>query len=363
VSRSKFAWGLAGLALALLSVWFIALRGERIGAERTERGASETQVLAATTLVPATAPPEVEEVEAEVPKGPETRREPLVTSPDGTLGVIEGVVSLDGRLGAFRSGTVRVWWNHARGVPRKGNLATAAPVWPGADGRFRITGLPLDVPLVLRANSDHGPDFALDLEPFVAGERRELEVALETSTRIHGYVFDPAGLPLEGRELRLLHQLPAGAEATHSRDRIATTTSDAEGAFQFTRVPHGLWELEAGPEGRVEARAVFDTRPGDVGPLRLVLVTVPTSSLEVRLRWADGSVPESIFYAVDGNGHFKSLQLSAGLVTLPDLTHGVRTIQLSAQDDDRAGSVETRISVPYEGTLELELVEKPMRIR
>jgi len=360
VSRSTFAWGLAGLALALLLVWFIALRGERNGAERTERSAREAQVLAATTLVSATAP---SEVEAEVPKGTEARREPLMTSPENTLGVIEGVVTLDGRLGAFRSGTVRVWWNHAHGVPRKGNLATAAPVWPGADGGFRITGLPLDVPLVLRANSDHGPDFALDLDPFVAGERRRIDVALETSTRIHGYVFDAAGLPLEGRELRLLHRPPVGAEATYSRGRLAATTSDADGHFEFTRVPRGSWELEAGPEGRVEARAALDTHAGDVGPVRLVLLPVPTSSLSVRLRWPDGSVPKSVGYRFDGHGTLSLGETGEDILTLSNLSHGMHEIEFHAFDDERNGSVEVRVDVPFEGTLELELVEGPIRMR
>lgn len=352
--RGTLAWGLAGLALALLSVWFVAGRGERVEAERSGQSAREAQAPAAATLVPATAPPEAE-VEAEVPKGPEARREPLVTSPEGTLGVIEGVVTLDGRVGAFRSGTVRVWWNHARGVPRKGNLATAAPVWPGADGRFRLTGLPLDVPLVLRANSDHGPDFALDLEPFVAGERRTLEVALETSTTIHGHVLDAAGKPLEPRELRLLRTLPTGAEPTRSRGSFAVTTSDADGHFQFTRVPHGLWDLEAGPEGRVEARAALDTRAGDVGPVRLVIVT---SSLEVRLRWPDGSVPEAIWFALEGEN--ERLESNEGIVTLADLTHGPHVIEFTAASPGRSGSVEAHISVPHDGILELELVDEPV---
>ena len=360
MERRSQAWWLAGLVLALGLGWLLARRVERGGANATERAEARTQAFERTELVSALPLREAEPATLSAPAMPTAPGRAALAAPreDG-LGEIEGVVTLDGQKQAFRGGTVRVWWNHAHGAPRQGNLATATPVWPGSDGHFRLTGLPLDVPLVLRANSDHGPDFTLDLEPFVAGERRTLEVELESSTRIHGYVFDPEGLSLAGRELRLRPR-PGGARVEGSRARLAVTTSEADGRFQFTRVPRGQWELEAGPEGRVEARAALDTRAGDVGPLHLVLVPVPTSSLAVRLRWPDGSGPESILYAIDGKGGFSPVESREGLVTLAELTHGLHALQFSAQEDGRAGSVEARVAIPYEGTLELQLVEGPM---
>ena len=120
-------------------------------------------------------------------------------------------------------------------LPLQPRESVGAPVTSGADGRFRLTGVPEGVALGLEiTHAEHAP---LNKQPFTAtlGEPRDLgDITLVAGLLLKGRVTDEGGRPLEGATVSLtdLTALPLPG-VQEPAERVAVT--DADGHY---RLPH-----------------------------------------------------------------------------------------------------------------------------
>jgi hypothetical protein len=221
-----------------------------------------------------------------------------------SAGVVLGRVR-DGERGTLAGrGTVFVQWGELTveaGV-RTVQRVRRAPI--GADGRYLACGVPVDVGLALRATvGDAGrpPEAssgAIEVR-FAQGiplVQRDLLVApladsaasapptgpglaaLPTlrrgTARLTGTVRDAAGQPIAGARVAV--------REARAIDSIAVT--DAQGAFQLSRLPAGTYPVAASALGYVIAEGAVDLRPGEAATLALTLTALTPTLARVEVR-------------------------------------------------------------------------------
>ena len=128
----------------------------------------------------------------------------------------------------------------------------------GADGTYRLEGLPTGHRSIVAEHPDHPRASAgIDVEPGI----NHLDLQLGDGYSVAGTVIDAGGQPVEGAQVLLF-----AGEAEH---RAQTA---ADGGFRWAGIPSGAYELVASKPGYASARAG-----------RLVVDDAPLAGVDVRL--------------------------------------------------------------------------------
>lgn len=190
----------------------------------------------------------------------------------GTVGVVRGLVTRDSTLrsDAFVGGTmsdtasvqlVLQWRDSTSGLTR-----TARTV-ADESGRYRVCGLPMRTPIMVRAElgalSSVASSITLDTTtPFGQADLRVVPLAPEQAL-IRGDVFDASGVPIDNAAVEL-PQLG-----------LATTT-DVRGRYVIPRVPVGRQLVTVRKLGYTPSDTILTMAAGAVVEQRHVLKTVTT---------------------------------------------------------------------------------------
>jgi protocatechuate 3,4-dioxygenase beta subunit len=225
----------------------------------------------------------------------------------------------------------------------------------GADGRFRLVGLPAGPDLGLDVEHDeHAPTLR---EPFRMKPGADVDlgdIVLEQGLVLHGTVSEPSSRPLAGATLALRDAAALAREGPGPEAR--TTVAAADGSYAFEHIAGRQYELEASAEGhgtesvvislmlgaaRAEWRQDFVLRPADAALAGLVLgpddLPVPGVPLLLSRSEAGSHTYFLRRSAADADGAFLFEQVPGGvyLVDLQDGEHYLdRPVQVQAGRDD-----------------------------
>jgi protocatechuate 3,4-dioxygenase beta subunit len=161
-----------------------------------------------------------------------------------------------------------------------------------AEGRYRLTQVPAELPLSMGAKPDDGglQTERRKLTALQPGERRELDFVLRRGSRIAGVVRTLEGGPLADADVELrrldLSISDMSGMMDEGGDRDAET--DAEGRFAFDGVPDGKYQVVLDEDGYRDTRSgKLDLKSGhEVGDV--ALVADPGLSVEGRVTDAAG---------------------------------------------------------------------------
>lgn len=225
----------------------------------------------------------------------------------------------------------------------------------GADGRFRLLGLPAGPDLGLDVEHDgHAPALHEPFRVTPGGDLDLGDIVLDAGLVLHGSVSDPLGAPLAGALLELRDAAALAREGPGPAPRTTRTASD--GSFAFEHLAGRQYELTASAEGhgteavvislmlgaaRAEWRQDFVLRPADAALAGLVLGPddLPVPGVPLLL---SRSEPGSHTYflrrgATDAQGSFLFEDVPGGVyqLDLQDGEHYVdRPVQVQAGRDD-----------------------------
>ncbi|MEQ1893516.1 MAG: carboxypeptidase-like regulatory domain-containing protein [Planctomycetota bacterium] len=361
-SRARTIWlglGLLGVCGLVLAAWLA--RAERPAEPVSLREERAEEAASASALAPAFAPEEGGREERVVSEPAlESERETVAASDEA---VLFGRVTLPSSPSARgRMADVRVWWTHEHGVARAGSLATLPPVTPDASGRFRLVELPLDVPLVLWAHTSFGPEAGRALAPFMPGERREVELALESWVVIAGLVLGEDSLPLEGLVIRASRQDGAGpSERGGAKGSDMTRQSGADGSFEFARLTSASWLLDFDHRPLLGGEPLVDARRGDVRGL--VFVLARPDCLRVVVRWPDGTIAEDAYPSSLVMGKGVSMRSQRDGWSFCGLPAGEHEFVFSAEREDGGGVAIATAHARIPGPDQLEIfLHEPARL-
>ena len=200
---------------------------------------------------------------------------------------------------------------------------------------------------------------------------------LVAGAKIHGLVTNPEGEPVAGATIR------ARDLGSMDRDQDRTATSDTDGAFRLTGLPHELIDLQVRADGYT-SRLLRGARPGTEEPIVIELKTSalltgrvvdtdgrPAAGASVRLKPDDftlmlGLDARDLRKRADGDGRFRFEHVGPGIWSL-EATEGQATakvdgielqpgtqrevdLQLQAQDQLTV-IVSTQLSEPVAGAM------------
>jgi len=138
-------------------------------------------------------------------------------------------------------------------LDRGGDVLDALAQWTaetGADGAYRITGVPFDRDLSLLAQEDrHAPRTVPSLVLTREQPRKRIDLTLDRGATVSGTVRFPDRRLAPGVRVNVLPDiadLMAGSLATTTAAAIRSTTSDDEGRFTVEHLPPGKFRLAAG---------------------------------------------------------------------------------------------------------------------
>ena len=179
------------------------------------------------------------------------------TREQGT-GVLLGTVTDAGSGRPIVAGEIRGEWNETSitkaGIVRRPRIFRAGP---DSTGRYRLCGVPTDVPVLLRVlvAGINGPPLELRMENRPLMVRRLTAV---TDTAAHG-------ARLTGRVTANGRGLPEAQVLVLGTDRVAR--AEADGSFAISDLPVGTHTVEARAIGYSRRRVLIElaaTSPGDV---------------------------------------------------------------------------------------------------
>jgi large repetitive protein len=218
-----------------------------------------------------------------------------------------------------------------------------------ADGAFEIEGL---TPGKIRVTA-RGPDYAPTSEIAEVGESGgTVELKLSPGASVSAIIVSSGGEPQAGVEVTLAQtgQSPYGYGGSRA-------TAGPDGRVRFSHLSPGRYSLAAGTAGRrskpVEVSVEADQARDDVrvviGGGATVLATVTGLPPDQRKRvvvWVGGA---GVYYS--------GKELPDGRFEARDVTPGVVQVyaRLSGEMDTSGGSVTRQLTVPEEGTVEVEL--------
>jgi protocatechuate 3,4-dioxygenase beta subunit len=217
--------------------------------------------------------------------------------------VVDGVHAIDDvrivlSAGAAIAGRVV----HPDGTPAAGAVVRIAPkenasrpaprqVAAGADGAFRMAGLPRQAVYVVAFGGDASSE-TLELDLAAMPERADVVITLGITGVIAGVVVDAAGEPVESAQVAAFPQLGAEVVETARLRTTATAATDGAGGFRLAGLPDGTYTLRAYRDGVPPSADWVPTgtraRTGDTN-VRLVLPGDGTIVGEVA--FPDGSAP------------------------------------------------------------------------
>jgi len=148
-------------------------------------------------------------------------------------------------------------------------------------GSFEVGGLPPGGYALLAWSAQKGR--ACVKFTLAEGEEKDLgDLAFQESPRVTGTVEGPDGEPWDkGADVRLKRIMKAAEAATTYPPRILTARAGADGAFAFTGVPEGRYEIGAASEGHGSPSRKIEVAEEDVDAGSLTLK--PSGRLSGRL--------------------------------------------------------------------------------
>jgi RNA polymerase sigma factor (sigma-70 family) len=114
----------------------------------------------------------------------------------------------------------------------------------GKDGSFLLEGLRPDQPGVgLTAKGNGMVSYSIKPCPVGADDVKGVDLVLEQGARVSGQLVDGAGKPVVGMRMK------ASAKNSRGGNRLADTTTDKRGSFEFFPLPEGDYYLTVRPAG------------------------------------------------------------------------------------------------------------------
>lgn len=231
----------------------------------------------------------------------------------------------------------RVLVQELNGLPVSRSVAEMLRAEAGADGRFRLEGLPPGSHALLVNAPRHAPK-RVDFDVVKHGVVDLADVSLEVGLTIRGRVRDRAGLPVAGARVRGLGGGPGMA-------RPLECESEADGAFVLAGLQEGTYEL------RIEAPGYAPvTKHADAGAEKVDVVLSPGGSITGLVVDEAGRAVEA--YNVRANAaserpfEFETEKLvtaADGRFVLEDLAEGTYAVEVTAPE--RASSVVSGVKV------------------
>lgn len=211
----------------------------------------------------------------------------------------------------------------------------------GFDGSFLLDDLEPDT---YDLGVSHAPLHLVHNQTLELTESREVEIRLQPATVRGRVVAANSGAPLPDARVSLRH-LPT----PETPEFLVAGFTGPDGAFSFSRVPPGTYQLEASADGYSRREQPLSVAAGTEPP-ELDLRLEPTLGLELDVRLADGTPPPFVHLLARGAagqiGAAETLPVDpAGRARLSTLPEGRWTLLASAQNAALA-AVEAQVPGP-----------------
>ncbi|HSN88833.1 MAG TPA: carboxypeptidase-like regulatory domain-containing protein, partial [Thermoanaerobaculia bacterium] len=198
----------------------------------------------------------------------------------------------------------------------------------GFDGSFLLDDLEPDT---YDLGVSHAPLHLVHNQTLELTESREVEIRLQPATVRGRVVAANSGAPLPDARVSLRH-LPT----PETPEFLVAGFTGPDGAFSFSWVPPGTYQLEASADGYSRREQPLSVAAGTEPP-ELDLRLEPTLGLELDVRLADGTPPPFVHLLARGAagqiGAAETLPVDpAGRARLSTLPEGRWTLLASAQN-------------------------------